>query len=83
MQEALGTRLDMSMAYHPQADGKSEGVVHFGKKEKLAPRFVGPFENVEKVRPVVYRLDFPEELNGVHDTFDVSNLKKCLANPTL
>ncbi|GKB94339.1 putative reverse transcriptase domain-containing protein [Tanacetum coccineum] len=38
---------------------------------------------VEKVGPVAYRLDFPEELNGVHDTFHVSNLKKCLANLTL
>ncbi|GJV83622.1 putative reverse transcriptase domain-containing protein [Tanacetum coccineum] len=58
-------------------------VVHFGKKGKLAPRFVGPFEIIEKVGPVAYRLDLPEELNGVHDTFHVSNLKKCLADPTL
>ncbi|GKC49803.1 putative reverse transcriptase domain-containing protein, partial [Tanacetum coccineum] len=49
----------------------------------LAPRFVGPFEIIERVGPVAYRLDFPEELNGVHDTFHVSNLKKCLADPTL
>ncbi|GJV05807.1 putative reverse transcriptase domain-containing protein [Tanacetum coccineum] len=49
----------------------------------LAPRFVVPFEIIEKVGPVAYRLDFPEELNGVHDTFYVSNLKKCLADPTL
>ncbi|GJW68154.1 putative reverse transcriptase domain-containing protein [Tanacetum coccineum] len=60
-----------------------KGVVRFGKKGKLAPRFVGPFEIVEKVGPVAYRLDLPEELNGVHDTFHVSNLKKCLADPTL
>ncbi|GKE99803.1 putative reverse transcriptase domain-containing protein [Tanacetum coccineum] len=60
-----------------------KGVVRFGKKGKLAPRFVGPFEIVEKVGPVAFRLDFPEELNGVHDTFHVSNLKKCLADPTL
>ncbi|GJU78437.1 putative reverse transcriptase domain-containing protein [Tanacetum coccineum] len=60
-----------------------KGVVRFGKKEKLAPRFVGPFEIVEKVGPVAYRLDLPEELNGVHDTFHVSNLKKCLVDPTL
>ncbi|GKD30340.1 putative reverse transcriptase domain-containing protein [Tanacetum coccineum] len=60
-----------------------KGVVHFGKKEKLAPRFVGPFEIIEKVGPVAYRLDLPEELDGVHDTFHVSNLKKCLADPTL
>ncbi|GJU00572.1 putative reverse transcriptase domain-containing protein [Tanacetum coccineum] len=50
---------------------------------KLAPRFVGPFEIIEKVGPVAYRLDFPEELDGVHDTFYVSNLKKCLVDPTL
>ncbi|GKA52241.1 putative reverse transcriptase domain-containing protein [Tanacetum coccineum] len=47
------------------------------------PRFVGPFEIVEKVGPMAYRLDLPKELNGVHDTFHVSNLKKCLADPTL
>ncbi|GKB20792.1 putative reverse transcriptase domain-containing protein [Tanacetum coccineum] len=60
-----------------------KGVVHFGKKGKLAPRFVGPFEIIEKVGPVAYRLDLLEELDGVHDTFHVSNLKKCLADPTL
>ncbi|GJR24921.1 putative reverse transcriptase domain-containing protein [Tanacetum coccineum] len=60
-----------------------KGIVHFGKKGKLAPRFVGPFEIVEKVGPVAYRLDLPKELDGVHDTFHVSNLKKCLADPTL
>ncbi|GJX52768.1 putative reverse transcriptase domain-containing protein [Tanacetum coccineum] len=58
-------------------------VVRFGKKGKLAPRFVGPFEIIESVGPVAYRLRLPEELNGVHDTFHVSNLKKCLADPTL
>nr|GEY35558.1 hypothetical protein [Tanacetum cinerariifolium] len=166
MQEALGTRLDMSTAYRPQTDGQSERtiqnledmlgackvsfanyvaevgegqlighelvqettdkisqikdrlkaardrqksyadkrrnplefsvgdyvllkvsswkcVVRFGKKGKLAPRFFRPFEIVEKVGPVTYRLDLPEELNGVHDTFHVSNLKNCLADPTL
>nr|GEW46027.1 retrotransposon protein, putative, Ty3-gypsy subclass [Tanacetum cinerariifolium] len=60
-----------------------KGVVRFGKKGKLAPRFVGPFEIVKKVGPVAYWLDLPKELNGVHDTFHVSNLKKCLADPTL
>ncbi|GJS48624.1 putative reverse transcriptase domain-containing protein [Tanacetum coccineum] len=60
-----------------------KGVVRFRKKGKSAPRFVGPFEIVEKVGAVAYRFDFPEELNGVHGTFHVSNLKKCLADPTL
>ncbi|GKD08089.1 putative reverse transcriptase domain-containing protein, partial [Tanacetum coccineum] len=155
MQEVLGTRLDMSTAYHPQKDGQSErtiqtledmlracvldfegrpelvqetiekisqimdrlkvardrqksytdkrrkplefsvgdyvllkvspwkGVVRFGKKGKLAPRFFGPFEIIKKVGPVAYMLDLPKELDGVHDTFHVSNLKKSLADPTL
>ncbi|GJU27605.1 putative reverse transcriptase domain-containing protein [Tanacetum coccineum] len=60
-----------------------KGVVCFGKKWKLAPRFVGPFEIVKKVGHVAYRLDLPKELSGVHDTFHVLNLKKCLADPTL
>ncbi|GKA77097.1 putative reverse transcriptase domain-containing protein [Tanacetum coccineum] len=148
-QKALGTRLDMSTAYHPQTDGQSErtiqtledilrayltgpeimqemtekivqikerlktarsrqkiyadkrrkplefqvgdrvllkvspwkGVVRFGKKGKLAPRYVGPFEIVEHVGPVAYRLKLPQELSCVYDTFHVSNLKKCLAEP--
>ncbi|GJT74363.1 hypothetical protein Tco_1041088 [Tanacetum coccineum] len=57
-------------------------VVRLGKLNR-APRFVGPFEIIEKVGLVAYRLDLPKELNGVHDTFHVSNLKKCLADPTL
>ncbi|GKD22835.1 putative reverse transcriptase domain-containing protein, partial [Tanacetum coccineum] len=178
IQEALGTRLDMSMAYHPQIDGQSEHTIRtledmlracildfegswdvylslvefsynhsyhssmrcapfealYGRKcrlpimwaevgegqlighelvqetnEKISQikdklkvardrqksyvdkrrclefsvGFVGPFEIIEKVGLVAYKLDLPEELNGVHDTFYVSNLKKCLADPTL
>nr|GEV75386.1 hypothetical protein [Tanacetum cinerariifolium] len=60
-----------------------KGVVRFGKKGKLAPRFVRPFEIIENVSPMACRLDLPKELNGVHDTFHVSNLKKCLADLTL
>ncbi|GKB78361.1 hypothetical protein Tco_0945256, partial [Tanacetum coccineum] len=44
---------------------------------------VGPFKITERTDPVASRLRLPEELNGVHDTFRVSNLKKCLADPTL
>ncbi|GJU97734.1 reverse transcriptase domain-containing protein [Tanacetum coccineum] len=57
-----------------------KGVVRFGKRSKLSPRYVGPFEIVERVGPVAYRLRLPQELVGVHDTFHVSNLKKCLAD---
>nr|GEV71819.1 hypothetical protein [Tanacetum cinerariifolium] len=61
---------------------EKKGVVYF-EKGKLAPWFVGPFEITERIGPVAYRLRLPEELNGVHDTFYVLNLKKCLADPTL
>nr|GEX49651.1 hypothetical protein [Tanacetum cinerariifolium] len=153
MQEALGTRLDMSTAYHPRIDGQSKRTIHtledmlracildfegswdvhlplvdfsynnrshssvrcasfealYGRKSrspiiwvevgegqligpeygtlweerKLAPRFVEPFEIIKKVGLVAYMLNFPKELDGVQDTFHVSNLKKCLADPTL
>ncbi|GJS84993.1 putative reverse transcriptase domain-containing protein [Tanacetum coccineum] len=60
-----------------------KGVIRFGKKGKLAPRYVGPFEILERIGPVAYQLRLPEELSGVHDTFHVSNLKKCLADASL
>ncbi|GJY65022.1 hypothetical protein Tco_0466482 [Tanacetum coccineum] len=56
-----------------------KGVVRFGKKGKLAPRYVGPFEIVECVGPVAYRLKLPQELSCNHDTFHMLNLKKYLA----
>ncbi|GKD61529.1 hypothetical protein Tco_1299038 [Tanacetum coccineum] len=60
-----------------------KGVVHFRKKGKLAPRYVGPFEILERIGLIAYRLRLPEELNSMHDTFHVSNLKKCLADASL
>ncbi|GJZ63424.1 putative reverse transcriptase domain-containing protein [Tanacetum coccineum] len=60
-----------------------KGVIRFGKKGKLAPRYVGAFEILERIGLVAYRVRLPEELSGVHDTFLVSNLKKCLADASL
>ncbi|GJZ65037.1 putative reverse transcriptase domain-containing protein [Tanacetum coccineum] len=60
-----------------------KGVVRFRKKGKLAPRYVGPFEILERIGLVAYRLRLPKELSSVHDTFHVSNLKKCLADANL
>ncbi|GKC74294.1 hypothetical protein Tco_1120177, partial [Tanacetum coccineum] len=62
---------------------KVKGVVRFGKKGKLALRYVKPFEILERISLVAYSLRLPKELNNVHDTFHVSNLKKCLADAIL
>nr|GFC33421.1 putative reverse transcriptase domain-containing protein [Tanacetum cinerariifolium] len=60
-----------------------KGVVRFGKQGKLNPWYVGPFKVLERVRDVAYKLDLPEELIRVHNTFYVSNLKKCHADEPL
>ncbi|GJS13980.1 putative reverse transcriptase domain-containing protein [Tanacetum coccineum] len=56
-----------------------KGVVRFGKRENLSPRYIRPFKILTRVGPVAYTLEMPEELKGFHSTFHVSNLKKCLA----
>ncbi|GKC41345.1 putative reverse transcriptase domain-containing protein [Tanacetum coccineum] len=61
----------------------SKGVVHFRKKGKLTPRYVGSFKILERIGLVAYRLRLPEELSSVHDTFYVSNMKKCLVDVNL
>nr|GFC09892.1 hypothetical protein [Tanacetum cinerariifolium] len=121
LQNALGIRLDMSTAYHPETDGQSKRtiqtledmlracaidfgngwvnhlplvefsynnsyharVVRFGKRGKLNPRYVGPCKVLERIGDVAYKLDLPEELSRVHNTFHVSNLKKCHADEPL
>ncbi|GKA93651.1 retrovirus-related pol polyprotein from transposon TNT 1-94 [Tanacetum coccineum] len=54
-----------------------KGVVRFGKRVKLNPKYVGPFKVLAKVGVVAYKLELPQELSRVHSTFHVSNLKKC------
>nr|GEV43572.1 putative reverse transcriptase domain-containing protein [Tanacetum cinerariifolium] len=130
LQKALGTKLDMSTAYHPDTDEQSErtiqtlkdmlrayvidfrkrwvnhfslrkpmefqiknrvmlkvlpwkGVVRFRKRGKLNPRYVGPFKVLEKVGSISYKLELLQELSRVHNTFYVSNLKKCHADEPL
>ena len=53
------------------------GVVRFGKHEKLSPRFIGPFEILERVGTVAYWLALPPSMSGVHEVFHVSMLRKC------
>ncbi|GJZ84076.1 hypothetical protein Tco_0649415, partial [Tanacetum coccineum] len=58
-------------------------VVRFGKRGKLNPRYVRPFKVLEKVGIVAYKLELPQELSRVHNTFHVSNLKKCYSDEPL
>nr|GEW36439.1 putative reverse transcriptase domain-containing protein [Tanacetum cinerariifolium] len=56
-----------------------KGVMCFGKRGKSSPRYIGPFKIQARVGLVAYTLELPEELKGIHKTFHVMNLKKCLA----
>nr|GEV75288.1 putative reverse transcriptase domain-containing protein [Tanacetum cinerariifolium] len=60
-----------------------KGVVRFGKRWKLNPRYVGPFKVIERVETVAYKLEPPQQLGRVYNTFHVSNLKKCLSDESL
>ncbi|GJV84554.1 putative reverse transcriptase domain-containing protein [Tanacetum coccineum] len=60
-----------------------KGVIRFGKREKLNPRYIGPFKVIAKVITFAYRLELPQQLSRVHSTFHVSNLKKCLFDKPL
>ncbi|GKB11996.1 hypothetical protein Tco_0845919 [Tanacetum coccineum] len=60
-----------------------KGVVRFGKRGKLNPRYVRPFKVLEQVGSIAYKLELPQDLSRVHNTFHVSNLKKCYADEPL
>nr|GEZ31059.1 hypothetical protein [Tanacetum cinerariifolium] len=57
-----------------------KGVIRFGKRGKLSPRYIRPFKILSSVGPVAYKLELPRELQGIHNTFHVLNLKKCLSD---
>ncbi|XP_060671432.1 uncharacterized protein LOC132803176 [Ziziphus jujuba] len=87
LQEILPT-LDNGLRPQPKAEVRrddnlpKEGVVHFGQRGKLIPRYIGPFEIVERIGPVAYRVDLPEELSRVHDVFHISMLRKYISDPS-
>ena len=58
------------------------GVLRFGRREKLRPRYIGPYEIIARVGPVAYRLDLPPELSKVHNVFHVSMLRKYIPDPS-
>ncbi|XP_071727758.1 uncharacterized protein [Rutidosis leptorrhynchoides] len=60
-----------------------KGVIRFRKRGKLAPRFIGPFKVLALVGEVVYRLELPEKLAEIHNTFHVSYLHKCLTDDSM
>ncbi|GKF92791.1 hypothetical protein Tco_0279510, partial [Tanacetum coccineum] len=60
-----------------------KGGIHFGKRGKLNPRYIGPFKIIAKVGTVAYHLELPKQLSRVHSTFHVSNLNKCLVDEPL
>ncbi|GKE73831.1 hypothetical protein Tco_1535872 [Tanacetum coccineum] len=60
-----------------------KGVMRFGKRGKLNPRYIGPFRIIERIGPVAYHLELPQELSRVHNVFHICNLKKCLSADTL
>ncbi|XP_039133229.1 uncharacterized protein LOC120270278 [Dioscorea cayenensis subsp. rotundata] len=62
-------------------DPPTKGVIHFGVRGKLSPRFIGLFEILERIGEVAYRLALPPSLSRVHDVFHVSMLKKFIPNP--
>ncbi|GJW75192.1 putative reverse transcriptase domain-containing protein [Tanacetum coccineum] len=60
-----------------------KGVIRFGKRGKLNPRYIRPFKILKRVGPLAYTLELPEELSNVYSTFHLSNLKKCLSDESL
>ncbi|WVZ58484.1 hypothetical protein U9M48_008756 [Paspalum notatum var. saurae] len=59
----------------------SEGIVRFGTKGKLSPRYIGPFTIVARIGKLAYRLELPESMKGVHNVFHVSMLRNYLRDP--
>ncbi|WMV09953.1 hypothetical protein MTR67_003338 [Solanum verrucosum] len=60
-----------------------KGVMRFGKKGKLSPRYIGPYRISKRIGKVAYELELPQELAAVHPIFHISMLKKCMGNPSL
>ncbi|WMV14684.1 hypothetical protein MTR67_008069 [Solanum verrucosum] len=60
-----------------------KGIMRFGKKGKLSPRYIGPHRISKRIDNVAYKLKLPQELVAVHPIFHISMLKKCMGDPSL
>ncbi|WMV07964.1 hypothetical protein MTR67_001349 [Solanum verrucosum] len=60
-----------------------KGVMRFGKKGKLSPRYIGPYRIAKRIGNVAYELELPQELAAAHPVFHISKLKKCIGDPSL
>ncbi|WMV20210.1 hypothetical protein MTR67_013595 [Solanum verrucosum] len=60
-----------------------KGVMRFGKKGKLSPRYIGPYRITKRIGNVAYELELSQELAAVHPVFHISMLKKCICDPSL
>ncbi|GJV59826.1 putative reverse transcriptase domain-containing protein [Tanacetum coccineum] len=69
--------------FKSRAVSPGKGVICFGKRGRLNPRYIGPFKIIYKVGIVAYQLELPNQLSRVHSTFHVSNLKKCMSDEPL
>ena len=59
-----------------------KGILRFGKRRKLSPRYIGPYRIVERIGEVAYRLELPSDLDRIHDVFHVSMLRKYIPDPS-
>ncbi|XP_021751077.1 uncharacterized protein LOC110716750 [Chenopodium quinoa] len=59
-----------------------KGVMRFGKKGKLSPKYIAPYEIIQKVEKVAYKLNLPNELERVHNVFHVSQIRKYIPDVT-
>ncbi|GKU88816.1 hypothetical protein SLEP1_g3034 [Rubroshorea leprosula] len=97
LQQALGTQLNSSTAFHPQTDGQFERTIQIledmlracvldwkglASRGKLSPRYIGPYPILERIGEVAYKLELPGNLAGVHDVFHVSSLRKYVPDPS-